>query len=84
MPSATTTPQPLNRTRSADAATRSRLGRPIAYPCSMITGVSGGTKPRATRLAVSGPAAVPVAGSSQSPTVGLKNRAYATAPAVGS
>ena len=40
-----------------------------------------GTLPAASSLAASGPAAVPVAGSSVMPTAGLKNLAYTTAPA---
>ena len=41
VPSATTTPQPLNRTRSADASPRAAgWAGPSRTPCSMITGVS--------------------------------------------
>jgi hypothetical protein len=79
-PCAVTSPEPESRTRSPVTSTRIRLGRPRRCPCSMRTGVPSGTRPERTRATASGPAAVPVAGSSAIPTVGLKKRVYASAP----
>src|SRR5712692_124677 len=42
-----------------------RLGRPTAWPCSTITSAPFFALPWATSWAASGPAALPVAGSSQ-------------------
>jgi hypothetical protein len=56
----------------------------MRYPCSTVSCEPGATSPRALRCQASpralrcqarGPAALPVAGSSQIPTVGLKKRA---------
>jgi len=48
----------------------------------MTTVDPSGTLPVTTSLAASGPAAVPVAGSSVTPIAGLKNLAYALARAL--
>jgi hypothetical protein len=45
-----------------------------AWPCSTMAVTPSGTLPEATSRATSGPAGVPVAGSSTMPIVGLKNR----------
>ena len=75
VPSATTTPLPDRLTRVPSTSTCRVLGRPHATPWRTWTTPSAGRRPSRTSRAASGPAAVPVAGSSTMPTVGLKNRA---------
>jgi hypothetical protein len=67
--------RPASRTTPLRTSTLSRLGRPISYPCSIVIVSAFLAMPRAINWQASGPAALPVAESSTTPTVGLKNLA---------
>jgi hypothetical protein len=75
VPSATITHAPVMVTRSPRMPISIRLGRPVRWACSITMVEPSTIRPWVTRWLASGPAAVPVAGSSEMPTVGLKKRA---------
>src|SRR5262249_6914278 len=79
-PSPRMTQRPPTLTAAPRTSTSMRLGRPISSPCSTTKGIPSGTRPREARYAPSGPAALPVAGSSSMSTPGKKARACATEP----